>query len=102
MARREKLFAGGRLRAVRERLGQTQGVFAGRLGLSVSYLSQIETDRRPITMDLLLALNREFGIDLAGFALVAIDEQLNLRLESRKIPVDMVIVDRAEKMPSDN
>jgi len=57
MARREKLFAGGRLRAVRERLGQTQGVFAGRLGLSVSYLSQIETDRRPITMDLLLALN---------------------------------------------
>jgi predicted transcriptional regulator/transcriptional regulator with XRE-family HTH domain len=68
MARREKLFAGGRLRAVRERLGQTQGAFAARLGLSVSYLSQIETDRRPITMDLLLALNREFGIDLAGFS----------------------------------
>jgi len=41
-------------------------------------------------------------LDLAGIALVAIDEQLNLRLEARKIPVDMVIVDRAEKMPSEN
>jgi predicted transcriptional regulator/transcriptional regulator with XRE-family HTH domain len=68
MPRREKLFAGGRLRAVRERLGQTQAVFATRLGLSISYLSQIETDRRPITVDLLLELNREFGIDLASFS----------------------------------
>jgi uncharacterized protein (TIGR03435 family) len=32
----------------------------------------------------------------------AIQEQLGLRLESRKLPVDIVVVDRVEKMPTEN
>jgi uncharacterized protein (TIGR03435 family) len=49
-------------------------------------------------------LNRQPGdppLDLAGIAITAIDEQLGLRLESRKLSVDMMMVDRAEK-PGDN
>jgi uncharacterized protein (TIGR03435 family) len=41
-------------------------------------------------------------LDLASIAMVAIDEQLGLKLESRKLPVDMLIVDSAERKPSDN
>jgi uncharacterized protein (TIGR03435 family) len=49
-------------------------------------------------------LNRQPGdppLDLAGIAITAIDEQLGLRLEARKIGVNMLMVDRAEK-PGDN
>lgn len=68
MGRSDKIFAGSRLRAVRERHGLSQGAFATRLGVSVSYLSQMETDVRPITVAVLLALGREFGVDLSEFA----------------------------------
>jgi uncharacterized protein (TIGR03435 family) len=34
--------------------------------------------------------------------LVALEEQLGLRLETRKAPIDMLIVDHAEKVPSEN
>lgn len=68
MARADKIFAGSRLRAVRERQGLAQGAFAARLGVSVSYLSQMETDVRPITVAVLLALGREFAVDLSEFA----------------------------------
>ena len=32
----------------------------------------------------------------------ALEEQLGLRLESRKEPLDAIIVERAEKLPIDN
>lgn len=68
LARADKIFAGSRLRAVRERHGLAQSAFAARLGVSVSYLSQMETDVRPITVTVLLALGREFAVDLSEFA----------------------------------
>ncbi len=68
VGRADKIFAGSRLRAVRERQGLAQGAFAARLGVSVSYLSQMETDVRPITVAVLLALGREFAVDLSEFA----------------------------------
>jgi uncharacterized protein (TIGR03435 family) len=34
--------------------------------------------------------------------LVALEEQLGLRLETRKAPIDMLVVDHAEKVPSEN
>jgi len=68
VVRSDKIFAGSRLRAVRERQGLSQSAFAARLGVSVSYLSQMETDVRPITVAVLLALGREFAVDLSEFA----------------------------------
>jgi uncharacterized protein (TIGR03435 family) len=32
----------------------------------------------------------------------AIDEQLGLKLEPRKVPVDIFVVDRCQKMPTGN
>ncbi|MGI4802634.1 MAG: helix-turn-helix domain-containing protein [Janthinobacterium lividum] len=48
MRRNAKIFAGDRLRRLREGRGIAQGVFARALAISSSYLSQIEADLRPI------------------------------------------------------
>lgn len=66
-AMRKKLFAGQALRRLRERDRWTQTEFAERLGISTAYLSQIETNQRPLTAPVLLALRETFGIDVAVF-----------------------------------
>ncbi|MCH8686258.1 helix-turn-helix domain-containing protein [Pedomonas mirosovicensis] len=85
MGRADKIFAGSRLRAVRERHDLSQGAFAARLGVSVSYLSQMETDVRPITVAVLLALGREFAVDLSEFAQ---DEASRLAADLREALAD--------------
>ncbi len=64
---RRRIFAGHQLRRLRKRLGLNQTVVAQRLSISVSYLSQIENDDRPITGSVLMALARAFPHDLADF-----------------------------------
>src|SRR3546814_13308432 len=39
-------------------------MLARRLDISVSYLSQLESDSRPLTIPILLTLSRDFGLDL--------------------------------------
>jgi uncharacterized protein (TIGR03435 family) len=56
-------------------------------------------DMRPYLLD------RQAGdppIDLAGIAISALDAQLGLKLEARKIQVDVLDVDHAEKTPTEN
>ncbi|EKM99382.1 MULTISPECIES: helix-turn-helix transcriptional regulator [unclassified Acidocella] len=48
-----KIFAGTRLRQARERAGLTQRALAVELGISPSYLNQIEAEQRPLTARLL-------------------------------------------------
>src|SRR5688500_137192 len=55
-----RLFAGHRVRELRLQLGISQVAMAARLGISVSYLSQIENGDRPITPAVLTALARTF------------------------------------------
>ena len=55
-----RIFAGHRVRALRGRLDISQRDLARRLGISVSYLSQIENDGRPVTAAVLLALADAF------------------------------------------
>jgi hypothetical protein len=62
---RRRLFEGFRLRELRRRLSISQAAMAARLGISVSYLSQIENNDRPITDIVLLALAREFPLEAA-------------------------------------
>ena len=62
---RRRLFEGFRLRELRRRLGVPQAGMAQRLGISVSYLSQIENNDRPITDGVLLALARAFPVEAA-------------------------------------
>src|ERR1700712_722001 len=57
------LYAGTSVRALRRRLRLSQGEMAHRLGISVSYLSQIETDGRPLTAAVALALATAYPAD---------------------------------------
>jgi predicted transcriptional regulator/transcriptional regulator with XRE-family HTH domain len=61
----KRLFAGARARALRGRLGLSQSAMAARVGLSVSYLSQLESDDRPMTDAVLAAFARAFPDDWA-------------------------------------
>ncbi|HEX7391113.1 MAG TPA: helix-turn-helix transcriptional regulator, partial [Acidiphilium sp.] len=65
--REQKLYAGSRLRGLREKAGLRQAHLAERLGLSPSYLSQIESDRRPIPASLLPAIAALFGVPPTWF-----------------------------------
>ncbi len=69
----EKLFVGPKVRRLREQRGWMIEACARRLGISTSYLSQIETNDRPVTARVLLALLKAFDVD-AG-ALDADDDQ---------------------------
>ena len=60
-----RLFAGHRVRELRTQLGISQAAMAGKLGISISYLSQIENGDRPITPAVLSALARTFPDDWA-------------------------------------
>jgi predicted transcriptional regulator/DNA-binding XRE family transcriptional regulator len=60
----KRLYAGQRLRALRRRHGLGQAAMAQRLGVSVSYLSQLETDDRPLTSSVLAALGRAYPLEL--------------------------------------
>ncbi len=59
-----RLYAGAKLREVRTKLGLTQKDFAGSLGVSLSYLNQMENNNRPISATVVLALAHEFGFDV--------------------------------------
>ncbi len=65
----EKLFLGAKLRKLREARGWTLEACAERLGLSPSYLSQLETNQRPATARVLIALTRAFHVDASLFDL---------------------------------
>jgi len=60
---RHRLFAGAELRALRLRAGLGQAAMAARIGLSVSYLSQLENDDRPLTPKVIEALGAAFPLD---------------------------------------
>lgn len=61
-------YLGPRLRRLRRDLGLSQADMAGDLEISVSYVSLIEGNQRPLTADLLLRLARTYKIDMADFA----------------------------------
>ena len=64
MAQR-KLYIGRKVRELREANKATQAAFAERIGISTSYLNQIENNQRPVSAAVLLALAEKFQIDIA-------------------------------------
>lgn len=63
-----KLFVGAQLRRLREKNKLQQSAMAERLGLSLSYVSQLENNQRPVTAAVLLKLTEVFDFDLADFS----------------------------------
>ena len=49
-------------------LGPGSAALARLLGLSASYLNQLEQNRRPLTMPVLLRLSEAFGVEAASFS----------------------------------
>lgn len=68
MAPVRKLYIGAKLREIRARIALTQAEYAARLGVSVSYLNQMENNHRPVSARVVLALAQEFGIDVTELA----------------------------------
>ena len=66
-ASRRRIFAGSRLRALRDARALRQVDMAKKLSISVSYLSQLENDDRPLTPALLEVLARDFPLDWQEF-----------------------------------
>ena len=64
---KRRIFAGERLKSLRDSRDLKQADMASRLGISVSYLSQLEHNDRPLTPALLEALSRDFPIDWDAF-----------------------------------
>ncbi|BBZ42528.1 DNA-binding protein [Mycobacterium conspicuum] len=63
-----RTFVGARLRRLREEHGLTQVALARALGLSTSYVNQLENDQRPITVSVLLTLTERFDLPTQYFA----------------------------------
>lgn len=59
---------GVRLKRLREERRLTQAALASALGLSLSYLNQLENNQRPLTVPVLLKLNAAFGVDVQLFS----------------------------------
>lgn len=64
----KKSYVGARLRRLREQRGMTQQALATAVGVSPSYLNQIENNQRPLTVPVLLKLNATLGIDVQLFS----------------------------------
>ena len=77
-----RTYAGEKARSLRHRLGLSQRAMADLLGISVSYISQIESDDRPITEAVLAALSKAFPGDWADFSQPADQGLLGQSLEA--------------------
>lgn len=64
----KKTFMGVKLRRLRAEHGLSQIALAQTLGLSPSYLNQLEQNQRPFTVSVLLKLNRAMGVDIQQFS----------------------------------
>ncbi|MEU6480399.1 short-chain fatty acyl-CoA regulator family protein [Streptomyces sp. NPDC047017] len=63
-----KTYAGARLRRLRAERRMSQAELARVLGISPSYLNQMEHDSRPLTVPVLLRLTETFGVDPGFFS----------------------------------
>ena len=68
MVAEQKIFAGPRIRRIRNQKGLTQTAMAEGLGISPSYLNLIERNQRPLTAALLLRLADQFDTDPRALA----------------------------------
>ncbi|HVT68194.1 MAG TPA: helix-turn-helix transcriptional regulator, partial [Trebonia sp.] len=64
---------GVRIRRLREERGLSQRALATALGISPSYVNQLESNLRPVTASVLLKLSDALGVDLVEFSAGAAD-----------------------------
>lgn len=102
----QKIFAGPRLRRIRQGLALTQTAMAEGLGISPSYLNLIERNQRPLTVQLLLKLAGAYKVDPAELqgegrgAIAALKEAFSEPLIAGELPGDQELIDLAENTPN--
>jgi predicted transcriptional regulator/DNA-binding XRE family transcriptional regulator len=82
-----KLYIGRKVRDLRLAGRLTQVQFAERLGISTSYLNQIENNQRPVSASVLLELAEKFRIDLADIAQSDGDRMMSALAEALTDPI---------------
>lgn len=83
-----KTYVGSRLRQLRRERDLSQATLAATLGLSASYVNQIEHDTRPLTVPVLLKITEAFGVDATFFSC---DDDSRLLAEVRDVVLDKEI-----------
>lgn len=83
-----KTFVGSRLRQLRRERDLSQASLAQALGLSASYVNQIEHDVRPLTMSVLDRITETFGVDRTFFSR---DDNSRLLAEIQDVTLDREI-----------
>ncbi|TIU53260.1 MAG: helix-turn-helix transcriptional regulator, partial [Mesorhizobium sp.] len=102
----QKIFAGPRLRRLRNARGLTQTAMAEGLGISPSYLNLIERNQRPLTVQLILKLASVYKVDpheLQGEtkgSIAALREAFSDPLLAGELPGDQELIDLAETAPN--
>ncbi|SFE48049.1 hypothetical protein SAMN05216251_103248 [Actinacidiphila alni] len=77
----QKIYAHAKLRRLRAERGMNQVELARSLGISTSYLNQIEHDQRPLTAQVLLRIAEVLGVDPEFFSEAA-EEHLTTDLRA--------------------
>ncbi|MEZ2121788.1 acetate metabolism transcriptional regulator RamB [Corynebacterium sp. CCM 9203] len=83
-----KTYVGSRLRQLRRERDLSQASLAATLGLSASYVNQIEHDVRPLTVPVLLRITEAFGVDATFFSR---DDDSRLLAEVQDVVLDREI-----------
>jgi len=102
----QKIFAGPRIRRIRNAKGLTQTAMAEGLGISPSYLNLIERNQRPITVQLILKLASIYGVEAAELqgeargSIAALKEVFSDPLLAGELPGDQELVEIAEGAPN--
>lgn len=101
-----KIFAGPRIRRIRNERGLTQTSMADALGISPSYLNLIERNQRPLTVQLLLKLASVYKLDLdslqaeSGTTVAGLKEVFSDPLLTGELPGDQELVEIGEAAPN--
>lgn len=101
-----KIFAGPRIRRIRNERGLTQTAMAEALQISPSYLNLIERNQRPLTVQLLLRLASTYKLDLdvlqseSGTTIAGLREVFADPLLSGELPGDQELVEVGEAAPN--
>ncbi|MDN2580215.1 XRE family transcriptional regulator [Aquibium sp. ELW1220] len=102
----QKIFAGPRIRRIRNAKGLTQTAMAEGLGISPSYLNLIERNQRPLTVQLILKLSAVYKVDPeelqgeAGGSVAALKEVFADPLLAGELPGDQEMLELAESAPN--
>ncbi len=102
----QKIFAGPRIRRIRNSLSLTQTAMAEELGISPSYLNLIERNQRPLTVQLLLKLASTYDVNLeelqgeASGSQAALKEVFADPLLADELPGDQELIEIAEAAPN--